>query len=77
MKERLRTCRRLCYYTPRVVATVEVPKIKGLCFIEALKWYAKSRGQARIIQALAAVPAPLRVHVTNPSSPSLGLLPGS
>jgi hypothetical protein len=60
-----------------VAGTTDVPKIKGLAFIEALKWYAKTRGQARILEALEATPQRLRVHVTQPDSPTLGLLPGS
>jgi hypothetical protein len=60
-----------------VFATTDVPKVKGLAFIEALKWYSKTRGQGRVVEAVRATPARLTVHVSDLESPSLGLLPGS
>lgn len=55
----------------------EVPKIKGLAFMEALKWYSQTHGQGRLVEAVADLPPALRVLITKPDVPSLGLLPGS
>lgn len=61
----------------RRVDVDEAPKIKGLAFIEALKWYAKTHGQARLVEATKGLPPRLAAYLTAPTLPSLGLLPGS
>jgi len=55
----------------------EAPKIKGLAFIEALKWYANVHGQARLVEATKGLPPRYAAFITAPALPSLGLLPGS
>lgn len=55
----------------------DVPKIKGLAFIEALKWYATTHGQDRLVAATKGLAPHLAVFITSTTSPSLGLLPGS
>jgi hypothetical protein len=53
------------------------PKIKGLAFIEILKWYSRSHGAERINKAVASMPPHLRAYIANPDSVTLGLLSGS
>lgn len=53
------------------------PKIKGLAFIEILKWYVQTHGAKRIDQAVASMPGHLRAFISNPQSVTLGLLAGS
>jgi hypothetical protein len=55
----------------------DVPKIKGLAFIEALRWYEKHHGQARLTDAAKALPATYSHYVTAPTQPHLGLLAGT
>lgn len=55
----------------------EVPKIKGLAFIEALKWYSATHGQARLVDAVHELPKRYAAFITAPELPSLGLLAGS
>ncbi|MFT3774745.1 MAG: hypothetical protein QM820_56060 [Minicystis sp.] len=57
--------------------SADVPKIKGLAFIEALKWYAKMYGQPRLTEATKSLPRELASFITQPETPHLGLLPGS
>jgi hypothetical protein len=60
-----------------MATTGDVPKVKGIVFIEALKWYSKTYGQERLVEAAQALPPPLATYITNLDSPSLGLLSGS
>ncbi len=55
----------------------EVPKIKGLAFIEALKWYSKTYGQGPLMDAVSALRPGLASYITAPDQPNLGLLAGS
>ncbi len=45
--------------------------------MEALRWYAETHGQPRLVEAARALPPQYRVFITAPALPSLGLLPGS
>jgi hypothetical protein len=55
----------------------QVPKIKGLAFIEILRWYARTHGMQRLREAVAALPPDLRQLVIAPDRETLGLLSGS
>jgi hypothetical protein len=57
-------------------ATVE-PKIKGLAFIEVLRWYSRTYGQGRLREAIAALPPALKVHITDPDKETFGLKGGT
>lgn len=54
----------------------EEPKIKGLAFIEALRWYEATHGQERLTHAAHLLPMPLSVYATDPHAPTLGLRAG-
>jgi hypothetical protein len=59
------------------MASKNEPKIKGLAFIEILKWYSQTHGRKRIDAAVGALPPHLASFIANPGSVTLGLLPGS
>jgi hypothetical protein len=57
--------------------TSPTSKIKGLAFIEVLKWYSKTYGQRQLMDAVNALPPGLASYATAPDQPNLGLLAGS
>jgi hypothetical protein len=60
-----------------VAVTAREPKIKGLAFIEGLRWYSETHGHDRLLDAAESLPPHLGGFVTDRSSPTLGLLCGS
>jgi hypothetical protein len=63
--------------TETAPAATEVAKIKGLAFIEILRWYARTHGMRRLHEAVASLPPHLRALVIDPERETLGLLSGS
>lgn len=55
----------------------DTPRIKGIAFIEVLKWYAHTYGQARLTRIAHAVPTHLGRDIRDPNIDTLGLLPAS
>jgi hypothetical protein len=53
------------------------PRIKGLAFIEILRWYSKTYGREKLRAAVAALTPELRAFVTDPERETFGLLAGT
>jgi len=53
------------------------PKVKGAALLEVLKWYAEAHGTGVLQRAAEKMPSALRVFVTHPEEPTLGLLAGT
>jgi hypothetical protein len=63
--------------TREASAAGQPPRVKGLAFIEVLRWYQKTHGRARLREAIDALPPHLRSFITDPERDTLGLLAGS